>query len=216
MNVTSSLSNAVGGGKSGGDSELAMLNINQRVTAITTGRIDPEVDRDCLFVGTPTNLLVYDVEKNADVFHKDVADGVNAIAVGYIGSGKVADRPLAVVGGNCSLQGFDKEGNDPFWTVTGDNVTSLMMMDYSGDGRNELVVGSEDYEIRVFSGDEIITEITETEAVTSLVPIQEGRFGYALANGTVGVYEKTTRWWRIKSKNSASAIFSFDLGNNFS
>jgi hypothetical protein len=25
-----------------------------------------------------------------------------------------------------------------------------------------------------------------------------GRFGYALANGTVGVYEKTTRWWRIK------------------
>lgn len=35
--------------------------------------------------------------------------------------------------------------------------------------------------------------------------------GYALANGTVGVYEKTTRWWRIKSKNSAAAIFSFDL-----
>ena len=37
------------------------------------------------------------------------------------------------------------------------------------------------------------------------------RFGYALANGTVGVYEKTTRWWRIKSKNQATAIFSFDL-----
>ena len=44
------------------------------------------------------------------------------------------------------------------------------------------------------------------------MPVQDGRFGYALANGTVGVYEKTTRWWRIKSKNSASAIFSFDLG----
>ena len=37
------------------------------------------------------------------------------------------------------------------------------------------------------------------------------RFGYALANGTVGVYEKNTRWWRIKSKNQATAIFSFDL-----
>ena len=98
-------------------------------------------------------------------------------------------------------QGFDHEGNDPFWTVTGDNVTSLTMMDYNSDGKNELIVGSEDYEIRVFAGDEILTEITETEAVTALVPVQDGRFGYALANGTVGVYEKTTRWWRIKSKN---------------
>ncbi len=25
------------------------------------------------------------------------------------------------------------------------------------------------------------------------------------------MYEKTTRWWRIKSKNSASAIAAFDL-----
>ena len=95
---------------------------------------------------------------------------------------------------NCS-------GNDPFWTVTGDNVTSLVLTDYSKNGLNELVVGSEDFEIRVFSNDEIVTEITETEAVTQLTAVQDGRFGYALANGTVGVYEKTTRWWRIKSKN---------------
>ena len=46
---------------------------------------------------------------------------------------------------------------------------------------------------------------------TNFCCVQEGRFGYALANGTVGVYEKTTRWWRIKSKNQATAIFSFDL-----
>ena len=46
--------------------------------------------------------------------------------------------PLAVVGGNCSLQGFDHDGNDPFWTVTGDNVTALMMMDYNQDGKNEV------------------------------------------------------------------------------
>ena len=56
----------------------------------------------------------------------------------------------------------------------------------------------------MFNNDEIVTEITETEAVTHLTAVQEGRFGYALANGTVGVYEKTTRWWRIKSKNQAS------------
>ena len=79
---------------------------------------------------------------------QDVADGANAISVGYLGSGKGSDRPMAIVGGNCALQGFDHEGNDPFWTVTGDNVTSLTMMDYNSDGKNELIVGSEDYEIR--------------------------------------------------------------------
>ncbi len=46
------------------------LNINQRVTALTTGQLNPESRRDCLLVGTPTNLLAYDVEKNADIFHK--------------------------------------------------------------------------------------------------------------------------------------------------
>ena len=81
-----------------------------------------------------------------------------------------------MVGGNCSLQGFDYEGNDPFWTVTGDNVTSLVLTDYNKNGKNELVVGSEDFEIRVFADDEIITEITETESVTNLTAVQDGRF----------------------------------------
>ena len=58
------------GGPGGNNSDLVMLNINQRVTAVATGKLDPDVDRDYLLVGTPTNLLVYDVEKNADIFHK--------------------------------------------------------------------------------------------------------------------------------------------------
>jgi Bardet-Biedl syndrome 2 protein len=73
------------------------------------------------------------------------------------------------------------------------------------------MVGSEDFEIRAFAADEILSEVSETEAVTGLAPLDEQRFGYALANGTVGVYERTTRWWRIKSKNSAAAVVAFDL-----
>lgn len=78
--------------------------------------------------------------------------------------------PLAIIGGNCSLQGFDYEGNDHLWTVrtppvpsipsllspplcllpsdpsplsvssqvTGDNVRSLVLCDFTGDGRNEV------------------------------------------------------------------------------
>lgn len=62
----------------------------------------------------------------------------------------------------------------------------------------QLLVGSEDFDIRVFKREEIMFEISETEAVTALCPMQGSRFGYALANGTVGVYEKLARWWRIK------------------
>lgn len=36
------------------------------------------------------------------------------------------------------------------------------------------------------------------QAITSLCPMTEARFGYALANGTVGVYDRTARYWRIK------------------
>lgn len=37
------------------------------------------------------------------------------------------------------------------------------------------------------------------------------RFGYALANGSVGVYDKSLRNWRIKSRNLAMDIHSFDI-----
>jgi len=43
--------------------------------------------------------------------------------------------------------------------------------------------------------------MTETESVTSLYPLRGSRFGYALGNGTVGVYDKTARYWRIKVIN---------------
>ena len=70
--------------------------------------------------------------------------------------------------------------------MTGDNVTSLVLTDYNKNGLNELIVGSEDFEIRVgslivhqqqyevqvFNNDEIVTEITETEAVTHLTSVQ--------------------------------------------
>merc|ERR1711988_248426 len=60
------------------------------------------------------------------MFYKDVPDGVNAMVVGRINA---MDVPLAVLGGNCSIQGFDFEGNELFWTVTGDNVSALTFCD---------------------------------------------------------------------------------------
>ncbi|KAB0392670.1 hypothetical protein E2I00_006297 [Balaenoptera physalus] len=140
-----------------------------------------------------------------------VADGANAIVLGTLGD---ISSPLAIIGGNCALQGFDHEGNDLFWTVTGDNVHSLALCDFDGDGKKELLVGSEDFDIRVFKEDEIVAEMTETEIITSLCPMYGSRFGYALSNGTVGVYDKTARYWRIKSKNHAMSIHAFDLNSD--
>lgn len=64
-----------------------------------------------------------------------MSDGVNCIVIGELDG--VAD-PIAICGGNCAIQGFDWAGNDPFWTVTGDNVTALCLCDFDGDGKNEV------------------------------------------------------------------------------
>ncbi|KAI1890010.1 hypothetical protein AGOR_G00168800 [Albula goreensis] len=190
------------------DSDITLLNINQAVSCLTSGKLGPSTTGDSLLVGSQTNLLAYDVHDNSDIFYREVSDGANAIVLGKLGD---ISAPLAIIGGNCALQGFDYEGNDQFWTVTGDNVRSLVLCDFTGDGKNELLVGSEDFDIRVFKEDELVSEMSENETVTSLCHMHGSRFGYALANGTVGVYDRTARYWRIKSKNHAMSIHAFDL-----
>ena len=44
-----------------------------------------------------------------------MADGANAIVIGKLGSN---DSPMAIVGGNCSIQGFNAKGDDVYWTVS--------------------------------------------------------------------------------------------------
>ncbi|XP_043234328.1 Bardet-Biedl syndrome 2 protein homolog [Amphibalanus amphitrite] len=197
-------------------SDVSILNINQQVTSLCCGRLkkataDAGPMGDVLCVGTPSSLQVYDVANNADLFYKELPDGANSLVVGKLG-----DRPdpLVLVGGNCALQGFDADGSDPYWNVTGDNIRSMALIDLNQNGQNQLLVGSDDFDIRIFNDDDISAEVTETEAVTALQPLAGARFGYALANGTVGVYDRTSRWWRIKSKNSAVALQSFDIDND--
>jgi len=178
---------------------------------MTSGQLRPSVDRDVLMVGTQTNLLAYDVEENADMFYKEVPDGVSALVFGHVMG---VDAPLAIVGGNCSIQGFDDSGSELFWTVTGATVTALTFCDADGDGNNELLVGSDDFDIRIFQEGDVISEVTETDAVVGLTPIRLTRYGYALGNGTIGVYDNATRKWRVKSKNKVHCIQSFDLDSD--
>ncbi|XP_073968440.1 BBSome complex member BBS2-like isoform X1 [Rhodnius prolixus] len=190
------------------DRELSMLNVNQVVSAISAGKLNPNEEKDILVIGTQSTLLAYHVENNTDLFYKEVTDGANVVVIGKLGN---INTPLAIVGGNCSIQGFDWQGNDPFWTVTGDNVRSLSLLDIDHDEQNELIVGSDDFDLRVFKEDALVNEISETEAITSLVALKDNKFAYSLANGTVGVYDKLNRAWRVKSKNAPVCLSSYDI-----
>ncbi|XP_074769683.1 BBSome complex member BBS2 isoform X2 [Athene noctua] len=167
------------------DSDISLLNINQGITCLASGVLNPQLGYDCLLVGTQTNLLAYDVYNNSDLFYREVSDGANAIVLGKLGD---IASPLAIIGGNCALQGFDYEGNDLFWTVTGDNVRSLALCDFDGDGKTELLVGSEDFDIRVFKEDEIVAEMSETESKNHAMSI------HAFDLNSDGVCELITGW----------------------
>lgn len=64
-----------------------------------------------------------------------------------------------------------------------------------------MIASSEDFNIRVFKGDQTIAEHSETEVVTGLVALPENRFAYSVSNGTVGIYEQDIRLWRVKVSN---------------
>lgn len=194
-----------------GSSRQSRLNINKQITAVSAGPLLPNSTRDVLLIGTPNFLQCYDVEHNKDVFFKDVADGVNCMVVGSCGT---FDNSLVIVGGNCSVQGFDATGREVLWTVTGGNVTALALADIDEDGSNELLVGSDDADIRIYKDDELVLQIPEADVVTALVGLGGKRFAYALRNGTVGVYQDSTRLWRVKSKHTVSGTIAFDLNND--
>ena len=221
------------------EKRLRHLNFNRKITCLTTGSFQgsssssgsgagaggggangaststaPVPVPDVLFIGTETSLLAYDVERNADLFFKDASDGVNCLLVGKEGT---ASKPLVLAGGNCTILGFDETGEEALWTVTGDNVSSIALCDVDDDGHLEMVVGSDDYEIRVFRREELLHEISETDRVTFLSPLVGSKlpnkyFAYGLANGTIGVYEGTsTRLWRVKTKHQVTALHCFDI-----
>uniref|UniRef100_A0AAX7V7L7 Bardet-Biedl syndrome 2 protein homolog n=1 Tax=Astatotilapia calliptera TaxID=8154 RepID=A0AAX7V7L7_ASTCA len=189
------------------DSDISLLNINQAVTCLAAGRLGPNTTGDTLLVGSQTNLLAYDVHDNADIFYREVTDGANAIALGKLGD---IPSPLAIIGGNCALQGFDYQGNDHFWTVTGDNVRSLVLCDFTGDGKNELLVGSEDFDIRVFKEDELVSEMTENESKNHAMSI------FAFDLNADGVVELITGWSNGKIDARSDRTGEVIFKDNFS
>ena len=50
--------------------------------ALGCGTLDPKkAGVDLLFIGSSTNLLIYDAANNSDVFDKEVNDGLSCVAL---------------------------------------------------------------------------------------------------------------------------------------
>ena len=54
------------------ESDITLLSMGQHLTSLVAGRLHPQLDYDLLMVGSQTNLLAYDIEKNKELFYKDV------------------------------------------------------------------------------------------------------------------------------------------------
>ena len=144
--------------------------------------------------------MVYDVDLNSDIFYRECPDGVFSCRFCTL---QGCEQPLAVVGGNCSVVGFGWQGTELFWNVAGDDVRVVAPCE------GDLLVGSDDYEIRIFRKEESIYEISEADKVVALCSLgKRGRFAFGLANGTVGVYKNNERRWRVKSKNALVALLA--------
>lgn len=114
---------------------IQYLSFNQQLTAIDAGQLSRTAGSkkgDSLLIGSSSTIHAFNTETNSDSFYKEVPDGVNAVAFGILGANAA---PMTFVGGNCSILGFDAEGNEQYWTVTGDNVTSLAIADWSANKR---------------------------------------------------------------------------------
>lgn len=131
--------------------QIQYLNIDQKITALCSHQQHHTV----VAMGTTSHLLIYDIADNKIitsrevlfykvfkklflndfVWHKKIENGVGAVLIGCFGD---SDETTVVVGGNCFVQFFNMEGSERYWNVMSDQVTALALVDFDGDGHNQV------------------------------------------------------------------------------
>ncbi|CAD7945052.1 unnamed protein product [Amoebophrya sp. A120] len=188
------------------------LNINKKITDIAVGPLaEKNPDRDVILVGTPANVMAYDIEDNSELFMKEVTDGCTRLRFGR----REPFGPVCLVGGHCSVQGFDQEGSELFWSVVGDTVSAVAFAE-GPDCIADFLVATEDNELAAFSlrggsCSSVGSPLTEVDIVTHLECISSTMFAYALKNGTVGVYKMV----QGGSSASSSSLAMSQAGGNW-
>ena len=55
------------------EGNVSLLNVNQVVTSLACGQLDDQLKKDLLVVGTSNNITAYDIDRNVDLFFKEVS-----------------------------------------------------------------------------------------------------------------------------------------------
>lgn len=184
-----------------------MLSINYTITAIATGKLSQTSEKEYLAIGTDTNILVYQVDDNLEVFFKEISEGVRCMT---IGTSDLMNPPMLFCGTRTTVRGFNEKGDELLWIVTSGVINSIVLFDFNRDNDHEILLGCEDEKIRIYKQDKFIRELNENGPVKLIVQIGS-LLAFILRNGTVGVYEEHVRLWRIKSKSCATCAVPFDL-----
>jgi len=158
-----------------------VIKIGQRITCIEYIKIG---EHDCFVVGTDCALQVYNPREQSNVFSVLNNDGVYSVYV---------SQSTIYSGSNCAVLGYDYNGNEVFWTVTGDIVTNINEVKINNV--DYLIVASKDNMIRLFSGEESKVEIKVSSPVLFIKPTALDEFVIALENGTISLYRNLQIVW---------------------
>lgn len=219
---------------------VTSVAIGREVTSLSTAAGIAAEGLDALLIGTSECFLTYDVGQHRQGCTGATEDRVLAavhgnfcVAEGQQQSQQPSTAPVTLVGGNCAVYGYDTDGEEVFWAVAGDQVTSLALLPWPSSAAHQpsssdaspslvLLVGSEDASIRAFQGTELLCVIDEVAAVLRLTPEwsaagscqptpASSRFAYILRNHVVGVYDGPQRVWRMKGREPAVAAVFCDV-----
>ena len=164
-------------------------------SATAAAAVATAVPRDYLLCGSAEHLHAFDVEANRTLYTAPLPDGATRLAFAPL---LKPAEPLAIAGGNCSLHGYAApDGAEAYWSVCGDTVSCMAARPLpalaplitassattgaagavgavgaqSPSALCELLVGADDYAIRVYRGVDIVAEHHESDVPTHLVPL---------------------------------------------
>ncbi|CRK86559.1 CLUMA_CG000236, isoform A [Clunio marinus] len=175
--------------------------------AITAGKLSKSSENDYLAIGSDTNILVYQVNDNLEVFFKEITEGVLCMIIGT-----TDDRagPMLFCGSKQTVRGFNEHGDEILWIVTSCFVNSIELFDFNRDNELEIILGCENEKIKIYKNDKFIRELNESGPIKKVIKINS-LLAFILKNGTIGIYEGHVRLWRIKAKSTASSAASYDI-----
>uniref|UniRef100_A0AC35U8P3 Bardet-Biedl syndrome 2 protein homolog n=1 Tax=Rhabditophanes sp. KR3021 TaxID=114890 RepID=A0AC35U8P3_9BILA len=172
---------------------------------------------DEVAVATPENKIIlhddinsiicYDISKNKTIFSRDMPEGVNCIEISNtLDSEK---QVYIVCGCGSAIWGLDVNGEEKFWTTVGSTINCIAISDIDDDTFEELLVGNEDQDIKIFKKDMMVDEINEKDSVITLTAIDQGVFAFGLSSGIIGLFAEGRQMWRIKCKHPVVGFIRF-------